>query len=144
MKLLVVNGPNLDRLGTRQPEVYGTATLPDVLADIRSRAGAATIEAVQSADPKALIAAIEGTDADAIIINPASLTHHSRPLREALARYPGPVVEVHISNIASREPFRRRSMIAGVATGSIVGLGVQGYLLAVDAAIRLVEQDHPR
>lgn len=137
MKILVINGPNLDRLGTRQPEIYGDTTLPDLETMIRERAGTHDIEFLQAADAETLGRAIVATDADAIIINPASLTHHARGLAEAVRAFVGPVIEVHISNIASREPYRRRSMIAPVATGSIVGLGVSGYLLAVD---RLIEE----
>ena len=137
MKILLLNGPNLDRLGARQPEVYGTTTLADVIATLTARAhtAGATLEAFQSADAAAIIARIAASDADAIIINPASLTHHDRALAEALRAFAKPVVEVHISNIASREPFRRRSLIAPIATGSIVGLGVRGYELALDALL---------
>ena len=137
MKILLLNGPNLDRLGTRQPEIYGSATLEEIVAGLQVRAqqAGATLEAFQSADSAALVARISSSDADAIIINPASLTHHDRALAEALHAFDGPVIEVHISNIASREPFRRRSMIAPIATGSIVGLGVRGYALALDALL---------
>lgn len=137
MKILVVNGPNLDRLGTRQPEIYGSTTLADLEAALTARAGAHTVEFVQGADPEALAKAIESSDADGVILNPASLTHHSRRLAEAVATCGKPVIEVHISNIASREPYRRRSMVASSAMGSIVGLGVSGYLLALD---RLIEE----
>lgn len=139
MKILLLNGPNLDRLGTRQPEIYGSATLPEIVADLQTRAqhAGATLEAFQSADSAELVARITSSDADAIIINPASLTHHDRGLADALRAFDGPVIEVHISNIASREPFRRRSMIAPIATGSIVGLGARGYELALDALLDL-------
>lgn len=137
MKILLLNGPNLDRLGSRQPEIYGTATLPEIVAGLQARAqqASATLEALQSADALVLIERIMSTDADAIIINPASLTHHDRRLADALHAFNGRVIEVHISNIAAREPFRRRSMIAPIATGSIVGLGVHGYALALDALL---------
>lgn len=137
MKILLLNGPNLDRLGTRQPEIYGSATLPEIVAGLQTRAqqAGATLEAFQSADSAALVAHIASSDADAIIINPGSLTHHDRGLADALRAFDGPVIEVHISNIASREPFRRRSMIAPIATGSIVGLGARGYDLALDALL---------
>lgn len=142
MKILLLNGPNLDRLGTRQPEIYGTTTLPQLLERLADRAAAAgaTLEAVQSADAAVLIEAIRTAEADAILINPASLTHHDRGLAEALAAYPGPVIEIHISNIAAREPFRRRSLVAPVATGSIVGLGIRGYDLALTAALELSKE----
>lgn len=141
MKILLLNGPNLDRLGSRQPEIYGYATLSDVVAalTVRAEAAGATLDAYQSADASAIIERIASSDADAIIINPASLTHHDRGLAGALRAFGKPVIEVHISNIAAREPFRRRSMISPIATGSIVGLGVRGYDLALDALL-----DHPR
>ncbi|MFP5224080.1 MAG: type II 3-dehydroquinate dehydratase [Actinomycetota bacterium] len=137
MKILLLNGPNLDRLGVRQPEIYGTTTLAEIVAELEEMAEGAggELSALQSSEVTALIRAIEETDADAIIINPASLTHHSGALRDALARFDGPIIEVHISNIAMREPYRRHSMIAGVATGSIVGLGVGGYRLAMQSLL---------
>jgi 3-dehydroquinate dehydratase II len=137
MKILVINGPNLDRLGTRQPEVYGSTTLADLEEQIAARADGHEVEFLQAGDADTIGRAIVATQADAIIINPASLTHHARGLAEAVRAFDGPVIEVHISNIAAREPYRRRSMIAPVATGSIVGLGVSGYLLAID---RLIEE----
>jgi 3-dehydroquinate dehydratase-2 len=137
VKILLLNGPNLDRLGSRQPEIYGTTTLKELIADLRTRAEAAgaTLSDLQSPDAADLIDAIGATSPDAIIINPASLTHHDRALAVALGAFPGPVIEVHISNIQAREPYRRRSLIAPVATGSIVGLGVVGYRLALDAVL---------
>lgn len=140
-KVLVLNGPNLGRLGTRQPEIYGTATLADVEATLRARASelGVAVECVQSDDAAVLIEALRATDAAAAIVNPASLTHHSFALREAVQTCGIPVFEVHISNIARREPYRRRSLIAGVVRGSIVGLGVQGYLLALEAAAKEAE-----
>jgi 3-dehydroquinate dehydratase II len=137
VKILLLNGPNLDRLGTRQPEIYGAKTLGEIVWELERIADDAGGEliALQSADPEVLVHAITETDADGIIINPASLTHHSGSLRDALAGFEGPIIEVHISNIARREPYRRHSMIAGVATGSIVGLGVVGYRLALEALL---------
>lgn len=137
MRILVANGPNLDRLGARQPEIYGTTTLQDLEAMLRARAGAHELTFLQSADPDVLAAAIEAPGHDGVILNPASLTHHSRRLAAAVRACRVPVIEVHISNIAAREPYRRRSMIAPAAMGSIVGLGVSGYLLALD---RLIEE----
>lgn len=137
MKVLVLNGPNLDRLGTREPDVYGTTTLGDVESMIGARAEEACVDVsfLQSADPTVLIEALRAGDADAVILNPASLTHHSFALREAVMACTAPVYEVHISNIYAREPYRRHSLISGVARGTIAGLGVQGYLLALEAAI---------
>jgi 3-dehydroquinate dehydratase II len=95
----------------------------------------AEVECVQSDEAGDLIAALEKTDADAVILNPAALTHYSHDLREAVAAYKGPVYEVHISNIYAREPYRRHSLVSPVARGSIIGLGITGYLLALEAAV---------
>ena len=137
MKVLVLNGPNLDRLGTREPEIYGTTTLAHVesMIGVRAEELDAEVSFLQSADPVVLIEALRTRDVDAVILNPASLTHHSFALREAVATCTAPVYEVHISNIYAREPYRRHSLISGVARGTIAGLGVQGYLLALEAAI---------
>lgn len=133
MKILLLNGPNLDRLGTRQPEIYGSTTLEQIVERASRLASdhGASLEAFQSAEAEALVDRIRSSGADAIIINPASLTHHSRELAAALRGYPGPVIEVHISNIHRREPYRRRSLISEVADGCIIGMGVAGYDLAV-------------
>lgn len=137
MKVLVLNGPNLGRLGSRQPEIYGRTTLPELEDMLRARGKelGCDVECMQSDEAGDLIAAIEKTDADAIILNPAALTHYSNELREAVASFRGPVFEVHISNIYAREPFRRHSLISPVARGSIIGLGIKGYLLALEAAV---------
>ena len=137
MKVLVLNGPNLGRLGTRQPEIYGRTTLPELEEMLRARGKelGCDVECMQSDDAGDLIAALEKTDAGAVILNPAALTHYSNELREAVASFKGPVFEVHITNIYAREPFRRHSLISPVARGSIIGLGIQGYLLALEAAV---------
>jgi len=137
MKILLLNGPNLDRLGERQPEIYGRTTLAEIVSRLRARceAAGAELHAIQSGAAVDLVRAIRETPADAIIVNPASLTHHDRSLAAALAEFEGPVVEVHISNIHRREPYRRRSLVAPVATGSVVGLGVRGYALALEAVL---------
>ena len=137
MKVLVLNGPNLGRLGTRQPEIYGRTTLPELEEMLRARGKelGCDVECKQSDEVDELIAAIEKTDADAVILNPAALTHYSSELREAVASFKGPVFEVHISNIYAREPYRRHSLISPVARGSIIGLGIKGYLLALEAAV---------
>jgi len=137
MKVLVLNGPNLGRLGTRQPEIYGRTTLPELEEMLRARGKelGCDVECMQSDQATELIAAIEKTDADALIVNPAALTHYSNDLREAVASFKGPVYEVHISNIYAREPYRRHSLISPVARGSIIGLGIKGYLLALEAAV---------
>jgi 3-dehydroquinate dehydratase II len=134
--VLVLNGPNLGKLGTRQPEIYGSTTLAELEERLRTRAAelGVQVECVQSDDAKELIEALLKADARAAIINPAALTHHSFELRDAVASCGFPVYEVHISNIYAREPYRRHSLISPVAKGSIIGLGVGGYLLALEAA----------
>jgi 3-dehydroquinate dehydratase-2 len=138
VRVLVLNGPNLDRLGARQPEIYGATTLAELTEQLAARAAEldATVACVQSADPDLLIEALQRTDADAVVLNPASLTHTSFALREAVRACKVPVYEVHISNIYAREPYRRHSLVSPVARGSILGLGVRGYLLALEAAIQ--------
>lgn len=138
--VVVLNGPNLDRLGARQPEIYGRTTLAE-LEEILVKRGAELgldVECLQSNEESALIEALAGAAGRAlgVILNPAALTHYSHPLREAVAGCGVPVIEVHISNIYAREPYRRHSLISGVAKGSIVGLGVHGYLLALEALAR--------
>jgi 3-dehydroquinate dehydratase-2 len=138
--LLLLNGPNLNLLGTRQPEVYGKTTLPDIerrAAKQAADAGAALV-AFQSNHEGALIDRIHQAHADgvdAIVINPGGLTHTSVALRDALAGVAIPFIEVHISNIHQREPFRHFSYLSGIAKGVIAGLGVEGYRLAIDFAL---------
>ncbi|HEX6988641.1 MAG TPA: type II 3-dehydroquinate dehydratase [Bacillota bacterium] len=137
MRVLVIHGPNLNLLGEREPEVYGTLTLDDIDDRIRAEAAALGIEVtcVQSNSEGALIDAIHAArrDADGIIINPGAYTHYSLAIRDALAAVPVPAIEVHLSNVHAREEFRRHSVIAPVVKGQIVGLGVEGYLLALRA-----------
>lgn len=137
MKVLVLNGPNLGRLGERQPEIYGHTTLAELEAMLRARGKelGCEVECLQSDDGEELIASLAKTDADAVILNPAALTHYSSELRDAVAAFKGPVYEVHISNIYARELYRRHSLISPVARGSIIGLGIKGYLLALEAAV---------
>jgi 3-dehydroquinate dehydratase-2 len=137
VKVLVLNGPNLGRLGTRQPEIYGRTTLAELEEQLRLRGKelGAEVECLQSDDVAELIGALAATDVAAVILNPAALTHYSHALREAVAACTAPVYEVHISNIYAREPFRRHSLISPVAKGSIIGLGIRGYLLALEVAV---------
>lgn len=139
-RVLVLNGPNLDRLGTRQPEIYGRATLADVEAMIAKRGAelGLDVEFVQSGELGVLTDALTARAPDAVIINPAALSHYSYPLRDALAGCGAPVWEVHISNIHAREPFRRHSVISSVARGVVCGLGVRGYLAALEAAAEML------
>lgn len=138
MNVLVVHGPNLNLLGTREPEVYGTQTLADVdkmLADEAKSLGI-TIKSTQSNSEGALVDAIHGAAkwAHAIIINPGAYTHTSIALRDAIAGVKVPAIEVHLSNVHAREEFRRHSYISPVATGQICGFGVESYRLALHAA----------
>ncbi|GAB2549984.1 type II 3-dehydroquinate dehydratase [Leucobacter ruminantium] len=130
-----MNGPNLNLLGTREPEIYGEETLADVEALVTRAAGDFGLEvrAVQSNHEGALIDAVHEAreDCSAIIINPGAFTHTSIALRDALAGVAMPVAEVHISNVHAREEFRHHSYISGIANCVIVGCGVQGYDLAV-------------
>jgi 3-dehydroquinate dehydratase II len=136
MKVLVLNGPNLSRLGQREPEIYGTQTLADVerLLVERAKASGCTIRFLQSNHEGQLIDWIEteGQASDAIIINPGALAHTSHALADALRGCGKPVVEVHVSNVHRREAFRHRLVTAGAAIGVITGLGIEGYGLALD------------
>lgn len=136
-KLLLLNGPNLNLLGTREPEVYGKTTLADIENAASAQAGAAgaTISCFQSNHEGALIDRIHAAKSegiDAIVINPGGLTHTSVALRDALAGVAIPFVEVHISNIYKREEFRHHSFLSDIAVGTICGLGVNGYRFAID------------
>ncbi len=140
MNVLVIHGPNLNLLGTREPEVYGTQTLADVdkmLADEAKTLGI-TIKSTQSNSEGALVDAIQGAAkwAHAIIINPGAYTHTSIALRDAIAGVSVPTIECHLSNVHAREDFRRHSYITPVAKGLICGFGVESYRLALHAAAR--------
>lgn len=143
MKLLVLHGPNLNMLGRREPEIYGSTTLAQIDDALRERAVAAgaTLLPLQSNHEGALIDFLqaEGWDADGIIINPGALTHYGLSLRDALASLKAPIVEVHLSNVYKREPFRHTSVVAPVATGQIAGLGWRGYLLALEWLLAQVD-----
>jgi 3-dehydroquinate dehydratase-2 len=140
--VLLLSGPNLDLLGERQPEVYGTQTLADhvhAATEAGHRAGL-LVEHVQSNHEGELIDAIHAARgrAAAVVVNAGALSHTSWSLHDALAAFDGPVIELHLSNPAAREPFRHTSVIAPVAAGSIAGFGGLGYQLAVEAAGRLL------
>jgi 3-dehydroquinate dehydratase II len=140
-KLLLVNGPNLNLLGTREPEVYGSTTLADIeqSASAQATAAGASIACFQSNHEGALIDRIQAArteGVDAIVINPGGLTHTSVALRDALAGVAIPFVEVHISNIHKRESFRHHSYLSGIAVGVICGLGVDGYHSAIEFALK--------
>jgi len=141
-EILLLSGPNLDLLGTRSPEIYGHATLEDHVTRVRTlvEARGFTLRHLQSNYEGALIEAIHEarTTSAALIFNAGALTHSSWALADALAIFPGPKVEVHLSNPAAREPFRHVSTLAGVVTGSIAGFGAQSYDLAATAVCDLL------
>ena len=137
--IVLLHGPNLNLLGQREPEVYGTATLEQYVATARTAAEAAghTLEAFQTNHEGELVELIHTarTTFAAIIINPGAFTHYAWSIHDALAAFDGPIIELHISNPNAREPWRHTSVVAPVATGSIVGLGMHGYELAVAAVV---------
>ena len=137
--ILLLSGPNLNLLGEREPEIYGTDTLDDCVGDARSVAQAAghELEHLQSNHEGELVEAIQGARGRcaAVVINPGALTHYSYALSDALAAFDGVKVELHLSNPASREEWRRRSVIAPYVTGTVAGFGRAGYRLATEAAV---------
>jgi len=134
----MINGPNLNMLGAREPALYGATTLQSIVADLETTASAGrpalAVKAFQSNHEGGLIDFLqaEGATAAGVIVNAGAFTHYSYAIRDALANLAMPIVEVHITNIHARESFRHHSVIAAIVTGQIVGLGVEGYRLALE------------
>lgn len=139
MKFLIINGPNLNMLGTREPEKYGTTTLPDIEKEITAHAKEKGVEVdfYQSNIEGEIVTAIQKAKGiyDGIVINPAAYTHTSVALRDAILAIELPTVEIHLSNIHTREEFRHHSYTAPVCVGQITGFGKFGYIMALDAII---------
>jgi 3-dehydroquinate dehydratase-2 len=144
MRILFLNGPNLNLLGQREPEVYGRATLADIEAKVRARARElkATVEFRQSNLEGELVGWIQQAkgEFDVIVLNAAAYTHTSVALRDAISAVGIPTIEIHLSNVHSREEFRHKSLIAPVCRGQIIGFGVNSYVLAVEAAVNVNER----
>jgi 3-dehydroquinate dehydratase-2 len=147
-RILVLNGPNLNLLGTRETDVYGTATLESILTDMRTAASEHGIEIydIQSNSEGALIDALQEarTRANGVIFNPGAYTHYSIALRDAIASISVPVVETHLSNVHAREEFRHTSVVGAVCLGVVAGFGADSYLVAFEALRRhLAHQASP-
>ena len=143
MKVYVLNGPNLNLLGEREPEVYGTTSLADIEKMVQSRAEdlKAEVEFRQTNHEGVLVDWLQEArqQADGVVLNPAALSHYSLAVRDAVVACGLPVVEVHLSNIFGREPWRAKSVVSGVAAGVIVGLGPLGYVRALEALVAILE-----
>ncbi len=135
MKLLIINGPNLNLLGTREPDIYGDRTFQSYLSELREMLDGDEVEYLQSNHEGDIIDFIHSTDADGIILNAGAYTHTSLAIADAIAAVKTPVIEVHISNTASREAVRHNSFIAPVCKGTITGFGLNSYFLAAQAFI---------
>jgi 3-dehydroquinate dehydratase-2 len=143
--ILLVSGPNLNLLGTREPDVYGTDTLDQLVGDARAVAEAHghTLEHVQSNHEGEIVDAVqEARDrCAAIVINPGAFTHYSYAVADALAAFSGPKIELHISNPSAREEWRRTSVVAPVVTGTVAGFGRHGYRMAMEAVVALLKEE---
>ncbi len=148
MRILLVNGPNLNALGQRQPEIYGSVTLKEIEQRVARRGQelGAEVRCFQSNSEGDILNFLqaEGAAADGVIINPGALTHYSLALRDALEAAKLPIIEVHISNIYAREEFRHHSVVADIAVGQVSGLGWRGYLAALDALVGLLKEQDER
>lgn len=139
-RILLINGPNLNLLGVREPEVYGSETLQDIVDELRSFASDRGVELsdFQSNSEGALVSAIQDarTEVDGIVLNPGAYTHYSIAMRDAIAGIGLPVIETHLSNIHAREAFRHQSMLAPVCLGVVAGFGRNSYFVALEALLR--------
>lgn len=145
-RILVLNGPNLNLLGSREPTIYGRLTLAEINETLRERAkelGVDEIDFLQSNFEGALIEAIQNARGryDFILLNAGALTHYSIALRDAIAAMPVPVIEIHLSNIHKREEFREKSVIAPVVMGQISGFGIDSYIAALEIAVRKLQRE---
>ena len=142
-KVLIIHGPNLNMLGKREPDIYGKTTLDEInstLEELGNRLGIA-VETFQSNHEGAIVDKIQqdGATQNGLIINPAAFTHTSIAIRDALLLLDIPVIEIHLSNIYTREPFRHKSLISDVVTAQITGFGVQGYSMALEALAKMIK-----
>jgi 3-dehydroquinate dehydratase-2 len=142
--ILLLSGPNLNLLGSREPDVYGTDTLDELVGNARAvaEANGHTLEHVQSNHEGEIVDAVQQARerCAAIVINPGAFTHYSFAIADALAAFTGPKIELHISNPSAREVWRRTSVVAPVVTGTVAGFGRHGYRLALDAAVALLKE----
>lgn len=147
MKILFLNGPNLNLLGQREPQVYGKTTLADIESMVRKQAAVrgAALEFRQTNIEGELVGWIQSARGafDVIVLNAAAYTHTSVALRDAISGTGVPTIEIHLSNIHAREEFRHKSLIAGVCRGQIAGFGSYSYLLALEAAVNIIETSKP-
>ena len=144
-RILLINGPNLNLLGSREPDVYGRDTLPAIEERLKAQAASrgATLESFQSNAEHELVDRVQALrlqPVDFVILNPGAFTHTSIALRDALLAVAVPFIEVHLSNVQAREPFRKHSYFSDIAVGSIAGLGAQGYELALAAALERLDR----
>jgi len=143
MKVLIIHGPNLNMLGKREPERYGTSTIDEINQALEKKAESVgiSVESFQSNHEGAIVDKIqdEKDNLAGLIINPAAYTHTSIAIRDAILLLEIPVIEIHLSNIYKREPFRHKSMISDVVSGQITGFGMNGYLMALDALRLMIE-----
>ena len=143
MKILVIHGPNLNQLGQRDNEIYGSVTLDEINSKLKSKADALATDLIifQSNSEGDIIDCIQSSKADGIVINPGALTHYGLSLMDALADTNLPIIEVHLSNIHAREEWRKKSVIAPVAIGQIAGFGYRSYVAALELMIDVLNKD---